>query len=231
MKETTKILHSIPVDELTGAISTPIYQTSTYVQEAPGVNKGYDYARSNNPTRKVLEDLISKLENGENGYAFASGLAAIDAVVKLLQSGDEIVAVDDIYGGAFIFFVFGTVYQQQRVVAEHKKYDQIVSNGLTTSYLYNPTFLESRSIIGYVYSYQIDKRAYENYLNTQEIRNGLALGAVAVYLAQLIHCYLIGKSAESELEGKKASMDFNYRKESFAKKQGIATEIKLNIYY
>src|SRR4051812_41869613 len=104
MKEQTKILHSIPVDPLTGALSTPIYQTSTFVQEAPGVHRGFDYARSNNPTRKVLEDLIAQLEKGSNGYAFASGLAAIDAVVKLLQSGDEIVAVDDIYGGAFRLF-------------------------------------------------------------------------------------------------------------------------------
>lgn len=104
MKETTKILHSIPVDELTGSISTPIYQTSTFVQEAPGVHKGYDYARSNNPTRNVLEDLIATLENGQNSYAFASGLAAIDAVVKLLETDDEIIAVDDIYGGAFRLF-------------------------------------------------------------------------------------------------------------------------------
>lgn len=104
MLEQTKILHSIPVDELTGAISTPIYQTSTYVQQEPGVHKGFDYARSNNPTRKVLEDLIAKLESGKKGFAFASGLAAIDAVVKLLKSGDEIVAVDDIYGGAFRLF-------------------------------------------------------------------------------------------------------------------------------
>jgi cystathionine beta-lyase len=110
MSEQTTILHSIPVDELTGAISVPIYQTSTYVQEAPGVNKGYDYARSNNPTRKVLENLISKLENGTNGYAFASGLAAIDAVIKLLEAGDEIVAVDDIYGGAFRLFTH--IYQK-----------------------------------------------------------------------------------------------------------------------
>jgi cystathionine beta-lyase len=117
MKETTKILHSIPVDELTGAISTPIYQTSTYVQEAPGVNKGYDYARSNNPTRKVLEDLIATLEHGKKGYAFASGLAAIDAVVKLLQSGDEIIAVDDIYGGAFRLFTH--IYQKFGI---HVKY-------------------------------------------------------------------------------------------------------------
>ena len=97
----TALIHSIPVDPLTGAISVPIYQTSTYVQEAPGVNKGYDYARSGNPTRAVLETLIAELEGGVSGSAFASGLAAIDAVVKLLQSGDEILAVDDIYGGAF----------------------------------------------------------------------------------------------------------------------------------
>ncbi|MBD3583619.1 trans-sulfuration enzyme family protein [Flavobacterium selenitireducens] len=104
MQEQTSILNYIPVDELTGSISVPIYQTSTFVQDAPGVHKGFDYARSNNPTRKVLEDLIAKLENGTNGYAFASGLAAIDAVVKLLKAGDEIIAVDDIYGGAFRLF-------------------------------------------------------------------------------------------------------------------------------
>jgi cysteine-S-conjugate beta-lyase len=100
----TQLIHSIPVDPLTGAISVPIYQTSTYVQEAPGVNKGYDYARSNNPTRATLEDIIAKLEKGTTGIAFGSGLAAIDAVVKLLKSGDEILAVDDIYGGAFRLF-------------------------------------------------------------------------------------------------------------------------------
>lgn len=104
MSTQTQILNSIPIDELTGSISVPIYQTSTFVQQAPGVHKGFDYARSNNPTRKVLEDLVAKLENGSNGYAFASGLAAIDAVIKLLSSGDEIVAVDDIYGGAFRLF-------------------------------------------------------------------------------------------------------------------------------
>jgi cystathionine gamma-lyase/homocysteine desulfhydrase len=104
MSTQTDIIHQIPVDALTGSISVPIYQTSTFVQEAPGVHKGFDYARSNNPTRKVLEDLAAKLENGSSGYAFSSGLAAIDAVIKLLRSGDEIVAVDDIYGGAFRLF-------------------------------------------------------------------------------------------------------------------------------
>ncbi len=100
----TKIIHSIPSDPLTGAISVPVYQTSTFIQEAPGVNKGFDYARSNNPTRKVLEDVVAQLEGGNSGFAFATGLAAIDAVLKLLSVGDEIIAVDDIYGGAYRLF-------------------------------------------------------------------------------------------------------------------------------
>lgn len=110
MSKATKLIHSIPVDPLTGSISVPIYQTSTFVQDAPGENKGYDYARSNNPTRAVLEKVIAELEEGAAGYAFASGLAAIDAVVKLLQTGDEILAVDDIYGGAFRLFTH--IYQK-----------------------------------------------------------------------------------------------------------------------
>ena len=100
----TKIIHSIPSDPLTGAISVPVYQTSTFIQEAPGVNKGFDYARSNNPTRKVLEDVVAQLEGGHAGFAFATGLAAIDSVLKLLSAGDEIIAVDDIYGGAYRLF-------------------------------------------------------------------------------------------------------------------------------
>jgi cystathionine beta-lyase len=110
MSTATQLIHSIPVDALTGAVSVPIYQTSTYVQEAPGINQGYDYSRTNNPTRATLEDIVAQLENGSTGVAFASGLAAIDAVVKLLQSGDEILAVDDIYGGAFR--LFKTVYNK-----------------------------------------------------------------------------------------------------------------------
>ncbi len=100
----TKIIHSVPSDPLTGSISVPVYQTSTFVQEAPGVHKGFDYARSNNPTRKALEDIVAQLEGGDAGFAFATGLAAIDSVLKLLSAGDEIVAVDDIYGGAYRLF-------------------------------------------------------------------------------------------------------------------------------
>lgn len=104
MQEITRIIHSLPIDPLTGSISTPIYQTATFVQDAPGEHKGFDYARSNNPTRQVLEKLIADLEHGVRGLAFASGLAAIDCVLKLLKSGDEIIAVDDIYGGSFRLF-------------------------------------------------------------------------------------------------------------------------------
>ncbi len=104
MGKTTQLIHSVPVDELTGSISVPIYQTATYVQEAPGVNKGYDYGRSNNPTRHALEGIVAGLEGGSAAFAFATGLAAIDAVLKLLRAGDEIVAVDDIYGGAYRLF-------------------------------------------------------------------------------------------------------------------------------
>lgn len=100
----TKILSSIPIDPQTGSISFPIYQTATFVQEAPGVHKGFDYGRTNNPTRQAAEKLIASLENGFGGLAFATGLAAIDAVLKLLSTGDEIIAVNDIYGGAFRLF-------------------------------------------------------------------------------------------------------------------------------
>jgi cystathionine beta-lyase/cystathionine gamma-synthase len=110
MKEFTSIIDSIPVDPLTGAIRVPIYQTSTYVQDAPGVNKGFDYTRTNNPTRKICEEVIAKLEGGSTACAFASGLSAIDSVIKLLNAGDEIVAVDDIYGGAYRLLT--TVYNR-----------------------------------------------------------------------------------------------------------------------
>jgi len=110
MSNATQLLQNIPIDPLTGALTVPIYQTSTYVQHAPGINKGYDYSRTNNPTRETLEKIAAQLENGKIGAAFASGLAAIDAVVKLLKSGDEIIAVDDIYGGAYRLFT--QVYEQ-----------------------------------------------------------------------------------------------------------------------
>jgi len=105
MKFATKVIHAgIEPDPSTGAIMTPIYQTSTYVQSAPGQNKGYEYARSQNPTRKVLEAALASLENGVHGLCFSSGVAATDAVIKLLQPGDEVIAGNDLYGGTYRLF-------------------------------------------------------------------------------------------------------------------------------
>ena len=104
-------------DPSTGAIMTPIYQTSTYVQEAPGVNQGFEYARSQNPTRKALEEAIAMLENAKHGLVFSSGVAATDAVIKLLQVGDEVICGNDMYGGTYrlftkIFTKLGIVFHQ-----------------------------------------------------------------------------------------------------------------------
>lgn len=102
MKLATKFIHAgAHPDPSTGAIMTPIYQTSTYVQEAPGVNKGFEYARSQNPTRFALEEAVAEIENGKYGLVFGSGVAATDAVMKLLQPGDEVIASNDMYGGTY----------------------------------------------------------------------------------------------------------------------------------
>ncbi|MHA4843177.1 cystathionine gamma-synthase [Flavitalea antarctica] len=105
MKLSTKFIHAgTEPDPSTGAIMTPIYQTSTYVQEAPGKNKGFEYARSQNPTRKALEEALAVIENGKFGLAFSSGVAATDAVIKLLNPGDEVIAGSDMYGGTYRLF-------------------------------------------------------------------------------------------------------------------------------
>ena len=88
-------------DPVTGAVMTPIYATSTYAQESPGVHKGYEYSRTSNPTRKALEDCIASLENGDQGFAFASGMAATSTILELLDSGDHVIASDDLYGGTY----------------------------------------------------------------------------------------------------------------------------------
>lgn len=116
MKTATKYIHAgAEPDPSTGAIMTPIYQTSTYVQEAPGVNKGFEYARSQNPTRKALEEAYAQIENGQFGLAFGSGVAATDAVIKLLSPGDEVIAANDMYGGTYrlfskVFEKFGIIF-------------------------------------------------------------------------------------------------------------------------
>ena len=101
----TKAIHAgQQPDPSTGAIMTPIYASSTYVQQSPGVHQGYEYSRSHNPTRKALEDCIAALENGSAGYAFASGMSATATVLELLDSGDHVIAMDDLYGGTYRLF-------------------------------------------------------------------------------------------------------------------------------
>jgi len=104
-KFATKAIHAgQQADPTTGAVMTPIYQTSTYQQAAPGDHKGYEYSRGTNPTRKALEDCLAALENGKYGLAFSSGMAATETVLKLLRPGDEVITGDDLYGGSYRIF-------------------------------------------------------------------------------------------------------------------------------
>ena len=105
MKFGTKTIHAgVSPDPTTGAIMTPIYQTSTYVQASPGDHQGYEYARTQNPTREALEKNLAALENGTHARCFASGMAAVDAVMKLLKPGDEVISTNDLYGGSYRIF-------------------------------------------------------------------------------------------------------------------------------
>lgn len=111
MKFGTKAIHAgLEADPATGAIMTPIYQTSTYVQEAVGVNKGYAYSRSQNPTRHALEKNVAALENASYGACFGSGLAAIDCLLKMFNPGDEIISTNDLYGGTYR--IFKTIFEK-----------------------------------------------------------------------------------------------------------------------
>ncbi len=110
MKIGTKVIHAgLEPDPLTGSVMTPIYQTSTYAQESPGKHKGYEYARTQNPTRSALEANLAALENGAVAVCFSSGLAATNAILQTLNSGDEIISTNDLYGGTFRLFtkIFG----------------------------------------------------------------------------------------------------------------------------
>lgn len=111
MKFNTKVIHAgVHPDPATGAIMTPIYQTSTYVQEEIGIHKGFEYSRTGNPTRAILENNLSAIEGGKFGACFGSGLAAIDAVIKMLNPGDEVISTNDLYGGSYR--IFTTIFEK-----------------------------------------------------------------------------------------------------------------------
>ncbi len=140
----TKLIHGgISGDAYTGAVNVPIYQTSTYAQEVPGVHKGYEYSRSGNPTRKALEELIAELENGTYGFAFASGLAAISTVLSIFQAGDEVIISNDVYGGTFrlldkVFQNFGITYTQVNT-SNLEEIEAAIHPGVKAIYVETPT--------------------------------------------------------------------------------------------
>jgi len=111
MKFNTKVIHAgVEPDSATGAIMTPIYQTSTYVQDEVGKHKGFEYSRTGNPTRAALESSLAAIENGKYGACFGSGLAAIDCVIKMLNPGDEVISTNDLYGGSYR--IFKTIFEK-----------------------------------------------------------------------------------------------------------------------
>jgi len=144
MKFGTKVIHAgIEPDPSTGAIMTPIYQTSTYVQAAPGDHKGYEYARTQNPTRTVLETNLAALENGTDAICFASGLAAMDSVLKLLNPGDEVIATDDLYGGSYrimtkVFGKYGIKFQFADI-SNISKLDALITGNTKMIWVETPT--------------------------------------------------------------------------------------------
>lgn len=144
MKFATKAIHAgAKPDPSTGAIMTPIYQTTTFVQESPGKHKGYEYARTKNPTRDVLEKNIAALENGKHGLCFASGMAAIDVILKLFKPGDEIISAINLYGGSYR--IFTQVYESFGIkfhfipMNEKKDIEAVINKNTKLIWLETPT--------------------------------------------------------------------------------------------
>tara|TARA_Y100001968_G_scaffold328583_1_gene376051 strand:+ start:466 stop:1611 length:1146 start_codon:yes stop_codon:yes gene_type:complete len=144
MKFATKAIHAGQSnDPTTGAIMTPIYQTSTYVQTKPGNHKGYEYSRTGNPTRNALENNLASLEGGKHGLCFSSGLAAIDAIIKLLSPGDEVISTNDLYGGSYrifkkIFENFGIKFHFT-AMNDVKEIENLVSSSTKMIWIETPT--------------------------------------------------------------------------------------------
>ncbi|MGN0432420.1 MAG: trans-sulfuration enzyme family protein [Lachnospiraceae bacterium] len=143
-KINTKLIHGgIYGDSKTGAVNIPIYQTSTYEQEVPGVHKGYEYSRTGNPTREALEALIADLEKGTDGFAFASGLAAITAVLHLFKAGDSLILSDNVYGGTFrvldkVFKNFGLRFQLVDTT-KPENIESVIDSTVKAVYIETPT--------------------------------------------------------------------------------------------
>ncbi|PHR33636.1 MAG: cystathionine gamma-synthase [Fluviicola sp.] len=186
MKFGTKAIHAgVHPDEATGAIMTPIYQTSTYVQEEIGVNKGYAYSRTQNPTRHALEKNLAALENGVHGACFGSGMAAIDCVLKMLNPGDEVISTSDLYGGTFR--LFKTIFEKYGIkfhfvgMTDPAAVSKLVNENTQLIWVETPTN-PTMSIIDIVAMSKVAKQAnamlcVDNTFATPYLQNPLDLGA------------------------------------------------------
>ncbi len=214
MKFGTKVIHAgIEPDPSTGAIMTPIFQTSTYVQTTPGEHKGFEYARSQNPTRSVLEKNLAALENGADAICYASGLAAMDSVLKMLNPGDEVIATDDLYGGSYrimtkIFGKYGIKFHFAGI-SDLKKLDELINANTKMVWIETPTnpmlnILDIKAICDHIKGKDI-LVCVDNTFATPFLQNPLDLGADLVihsatkYLgghSDVIHGAVIAKTQE-----------------------------------
>ncbi|MDE3144443.1 MAG: cystathionine gamma-synthase [Bacteroidota bacterium] len=186
MKLATKFIHAgVEPDATTGAIMTPIFQTSTYVQSAPGIHKGYDYSRAGNPTRTALDNAVAAIENGKFCLTFSSGVAATDAVIKLLSPGDEVIAANDMYGGTFriftkIFSKFGIVFHfvnmqdANNIKASINAKTKLIWTETPTNPLINITDIEAVSKIAKAHKILL---CVDNTFASPYLQNPLDLGA------------------------------------------------------
>jgi len=201
MKFATKAIHAgQEPDPTTGAIMTPIYQTSTYWQAAPGDHKGYEYSRGTNPTRKALEDCLAALENGQFGLAFSSGMSATETVLKLLKPGDEVIAGNDLYGGSYriftqiyahfgIHFKFVDMHEPQNIQAEINEKTRLIWLETPT----NPTLqIIDISAVSHIAKTAGILLAVDNTFASPYLQNPLDLGADIVMHS--VTKYLAGHS-------------------------------------
>ena len=214
MKFGTKVIHAgIEPDPSTGAIMTPIYQTSTYVQAAPGDHKGYEYARTQNPTRTVLEKNLAALENATDAICFGSGLAAMDSVLKLLNPGDEVIATDDLYGGSYrimtkVFGKYGIKFHFAGI-GDINKLDALINVNTKMIWVETPTnpmlnIIDIKAVCDHVKGKNI-MVCVDNTFASPYLQNPLDLGADIVvhsatkYLgghSDAIHGVVVTKNAE-----------------------------------
>jgi len=186
MKFNTKVIHAgVHPDTATGAIMTPIYQTSTYVQEEIGVHKGFEYSRTGNPTRAALENNLAAIEGGKYGACFGSGLAAIDAVIKMLKPGDEVISTNDLYGGSYR--IFTTIFEKYSIkfhfvnMLDVKNIEAKINNNTKLIWAETPTnpmmnIIDVKSICDLARSKDI-MVGVDNTFATPYLQNPLNLGA------------------------------------------------------